>query len=256
MRRFSALVWLLTLAVAAGAVDGPLIIQPCWGPPEPVLSPVDGLSIRLQFHNTGAEELPAAIVWGTAPLILETPDHSEIRLSGAQLLELSEHPAVVEAGHWGAAVIELGELFDLEPRGRYRLEWRNDYGADRLAFEVLTERDYLLQRLRADTTHNHWMLYLYGEDGLVYADSLAGRLAGYGRSVVAELDLLLDDETTVFIQGSEEATLGSMYAHRVCDYAAFILADILELRLEELRSMDPQERDEGIERLRRELEDR
>lgn len=256
MPRCSALVLFLALASAACAVDGPLIIQPCWGPPEPVLSPVDGLSIRLQFHNTGAEELPAEVVWGTAPLILETPDHTEIRLSGAELLEPAEHPAVVEAGHWGAAVIELGELFDLEPLGRYRLEWRNDYGADRLASEVLTERAYLLQRLRADVTHNHWMLYLYGEDGLVYTDSLAGRLAGYGRAVVAELALLLDDETAVFIEGSEEATLGSMYAHRVCDYAAVILADILGLRLAELRSMDPEERDAGLERLRRELEDR
>jgi hypothetical protein len=59
-----------------------------------------------------------------------------------------------------------------------------------------------------------------------------------------------------FIEGSEDATIGSMYAWRVCDYAAIMLVEILGQDPSGLRSMDAGVRDKRIAELINWLEKR
>ncbi len=261
MRRFT-LPLLLCLSVPASVAVPASVVEeepvephlaPWYGYTSPVIAPERSYYLGFGVTNTGDEVLDGEDFWGGSGYLLAGPDGGVQRCSGEAFLAAAEYVRDVEPGGARTAVVDLAALFDFSPPGRYRLRWRNDYGSFDHYLESLDLPAYLLHRLRYDVTHNHWRLYLYGEDGLIHRDSLAALAVEHAAEIAPELEALLDDDDRVFIEGSEEATIGAVYAHRVCDYAAIILSEHFGYTIPELREIDPGVRDSGIIELRRRL---
>lgn len=84
-------------------------------------------------------------------------------------------------------------------------------------------------------------------------DGLAGEhLLSLGEAAVPELVKLLDDDRSVYYEGSEEATIGHSYRYRVKDLAAYYISRIRNIPLE--MSEDPDRRDEEILELKAAVE--
>lgn len=255
-RRWITLTLSLCLFAATAAAEESAAephLTPWYGFTSPVIAPDRSYYLGFGVTNTGGETLDGAAFWGGSSYTLTGPDGAVQECSGEAFLDAAEYVRDVEPGGLRTAVVDLAALFDFSPPGRYRLRWRTDYGSFDHYIESLSLPSYLLHRLRYDVTHNHWGLYLYGEDGLIHRESLAALAVEHAAEIAPELEALLDDEDQVFIEGSEEATIGAVYAHRVSDYAAIILAESFGFSIPKLRDIEPEVRDAGIAELRRYL---
>jgi len=235
-------------AVPAG--DGNLSISPWNWHSTPVVEPGGSLWLGFTAENPTDQTVTAESFWGGCLLTLTSPSGGKQTVGGLTVLDAAGTVRDMEPGGRSTAVLDLGKIFAFTETGPHLLRWDSPLGTMDYTIEVLAGSDYLLHRLANDVTYNEWGLYLYGEDGVFLFGSLADRVTACGDSAVGGLAALLDDGKECFIEGSEEATIGSMYAHRVQDYAAIMLAVILRAHVPELRSIDPAERDGGIEKVR------
>jgi len=76
----------------------------------------------------------------------------------------------------------------------------------------------------------------------------AEHLVALGPAAIPALSRQLDDDTPVYYEGSEEATIGDTYAYRVKDLAAFYIHQISNTLCEP--DEDPGRRDEQIAKLK------
>jgi hypothetical protein len=260
-----ALVLLMPLVVACGAEKAPhaeelasdenLSIQPWHWHSAPVIEPGGTLWLGFTARNPTDQSVTADSFWGGALLTLTVPSGAVQTVGGLSVLEAAGTVRDMEPGGVSTAVVDAGGLFDFTDTGPHVLRWDTPLGTMEYAIKVLDGLDYLLHRLESDVTYNEWGVYLYGEDGVFLYGSLAVRLVACGDDAIGGLVPFLDNEKECFIEGSEDATIGSMYAHRLKDYAAIMLAEIGGLDVPELRSMDPGEREAGIEKVESWLEE-
>ncbi len=183
--------------------------------------------------------------WSETSLELVGPSTTH-RVEGDALLDLFS-PGGFERG--ATLVVELAAHFPLSETGSYTARWNTPDGTLELPLVVLERADYLRCRLHTDTVYNAWELVDYGHQS---ADAKFTGLAGEALTDAREEDLraALRDGRECFIEGSGEATLGAAFAHRVKDYAAFILAKRHGVEIPELREQSAQARDGGIAKLR------
>ncbi|MCA9565172.1 MAG: hypothetical protein KC561_16860, partial [Myxococcales bacterium] len=188
----------------------------------------------------------------------EQADMAALSMTGTQWLEVSgSSPADQLAPNRATtAVTDLGQAFSITDQGTYQLTWSTPLGACSSEVQVTSGLDYLIRRLEADQAYNEWGIYMYGMDGVLQRGSLAQRVVEYGEAAIPALVGYLDDPTAMLIEGSEDATIGSMYGHRRQDYAAILIAQIAHLDVPDLRAQDPETRDSGIAVVRAWLESR
>ncbi|MCX7021216.1 MAG: hypothetical protein NTW26_02875 [bacterium] len=237
------------------AGGGNLSISPWNWHSTPVIEPDGSLWLGFTATNPTDRTVTADSFWGGCLLTLTAPSDGTQTVGGLSVQGADGTVRDMEPAGTSTAVVDAGEIFDFTETGPHLLRWDSPLGTMEYVIRVLAGLDYLLYRLANDVTYNEWGLYLYGEDGIFLSGSLAERVTAGGDSAVGGLAAFLDDEKECFIEGSEEATLGSMYAHRVKDYAAIMLARILGVGVPELRSMDPAVRDAGIAKVRLLLEE-
>ncbi|HUT98997.1 MAG TPA: hypothetical protein VM054_07975 [bacterium] len=216
----------------------------------PVVEPGGSLWLGFTAKNPTNQTVTADSFWGGCLLALTAPSGGVQTVGGPSVQGAAGSVRDMGPGESSTAVVDAGEIFDFTETGTHLLRWDTPLGTMEYPIEALAGLDYLLHRLANDSAYNEWGLYLYGEDGVFLSESLAIRVAAKGDVAVGGLAAFLDDEKECFIEGSEEATIGSMYAHRVEDYAAIMLAVILGADVPELRSMNPAVRDAGIARVR------
>jgi len=215
----------------------------------PVISLEDSeLYLGFSFTNNTDEAIGANELWGESRLTLNffgSPDY----LLDVPLLEMMDDGEISDGlapGEVDTMVGNLALVATFEEKGLYHLGWETPFGYSVFGIVALPENEYLLYRLDSDPAYNNWGLYMYGMDGVVM-NGLGRRTIDLGEAVLPALSERLDDETECFIEGSEEATIGSMYAHRVCDYAAIMIARIARLEVPELRELTAEDRQPGIE---------
>jgi hypothetical protein len=84
-----------------------------------------------------------------------------------------------------------------------------------------------------------------------YLDSVGQHVVGLGTVAVKSLTTLLDDDTEILFEGSEEATIGNGYEYRVKDFAAYFISQITGIPYTIYQT--PAERDAEIARLKAQL---
>ncbi len=215
----------------------------------PVIQPDGSLYLGFTAQNPTDEIVTKESFWGGSELSLRAPSTEEQSIPGERMLEVGEYIKDMEPGGGDTAVVKIEELFTFTEAGPHILRWDTPFGTMEYVISVLDGLDYLLHRLENDVTYNEWGIFLYGEDGIFLSNSLAQKVVSYGEAAVEGLIAFLDSEKECFITGSEEATIGFMYAHRLKDYAAIMITEIEGLEVPELRSMEPAERDVGIEKV-------
>ncbi len=218
----------------------------------PVVSLADPeLYLGFTFTNNTDEVIGASELWGESRLTLNffgSPDY----LLDVPLMDMMDDGEISDGltpGETETMVGELGWLAEFKEPGLYHLGWETPFGQSTFGIVALPEDEYLLYRLDSDPAHNSWGLYMYGMDGVVM-DGLGRRMIDLDEAVLPDLMERLDDESECFIEGSEEATIGSMYAHRVCDYAAIMITRIARLEVPELRELTAEVRQPGLETVR------
>ncbi len=218
----------------------------------PVVSLEDPeLYLGFSFTNNTDQPIEANELWDESRLTLNffgSPDYI-LDIPLMEMIgdgEISEGLAV---GEVDTMVGDLALVATFEEKGLYHLGWETPFGYSIFGIVALPEAEYLLYRLDSDTAYNSWGLYMYGMDGVVL-NGLGQRMIDLGEAMLPELTERLDDKRECFIEGSEEATIGSMYAHRICDYAAIMIARIARLDIPELREMSAETRQPGIETVR------
>lgn len=97
-------------------------------------------------------------------------------------------------------------------------------------------------------------LNVFGLPPSVKSSATSRRLVAVGKAALPALRRLLDDGRKGRYGGSEEATIASMYAYRVCDLGAALVARIVGVKYEDAR--DPKARDTQIAALRARLDAR
>lgn len=212
----------------------------------PVIQPGGSLYLGFTAHNPTAEAVTKESFWGRSELTLVSPSNEVQTVPGPRMLEVGEYIKDIEPGGGDTAVVKIEDLFTFKKPGEHILCWETPFGTMEYVISVLDGLDYLLYRLENDVSYNEWGVYLYGEDGMFLSNSLAYEVVSYKEEAVEGLVPFLDNGKECFIEGSEDATIGSMYAHRLKDYAAIMITEIEGLEVPELRSMEPAERDAGI----------
>ena len=225
---------------------GNLAVTPWNWHSTPVVEPGGSLWLGFTAENPTDQTVSPDSFWGGCLLTLTAPSGGVQTVGGLAVLDAAGTVRDMEPGGTSTAVVDLGKIFAFAETGQNLLRWDTPLGTLDYSIEVLAGLEYLLHRLANDVSYNEWGLYLYGEDGVFLFGSLADRVLSCGDSAVDGLAAFLDGGKECFIEGSEEATIGSMYAHRVMDYAAIMLAKILGADVPELRSMDPAVRDAGV----------
>jgi len=254
------LLFLMLLGVACGAEEAPpteelisdedLSISPWHWHSTPVIEPGGSLWLGFTATNPTLETVTGGDFWGKSTLTLISLSGATQTVPGARMLEVGDYIGDMEPGAGDTAVVKIEDLFSFTETGPHVLRWETPFGVMDYIVMVLDGLDYLYYRLENDVVYNEWGLYLYGMDGVFLSNSLATRVLAFGEEAIDGLAAFLDSEKECSIEGSEEATIGSMYEHRVKDYAAIMLAVILGAHVPELRSMDPAERDAGVEKVR------
>lgn len=218
----------------------------------PVVSLEDSeLYLGFSFTNNTEREIGASELWGDSRLTLNfvgSPDY----LLDIPLMEMMDDGEISDGlppGEQETMVGDLALVATFEEKGLYHLGWETPFGQSIFGIVALPEDEYLLYRLDSDPAYNSWGLYMYGMDGVVM-NGLGRRMIDLGEAMLPALTERLDDETECFIEGSEEATIGSIYAHRICDYAAIMIARIAQLDIPELRGISAEDRQPGIETVR------
>ncbi|MCK4593176.1 hypothetical protein KAU45_01650 [bacterium] len=221
----------------------------------PVIRPGGSLYLGFMAKNPTGERVTAEYFWGCSELTLVSPSNEVQTVPGTRMLEVGEYIKDMEPGGRDTAVVKIEDLFTFTEVGPHILRWETPFGVMDYIIGVMDGLDYLFYRLENDVSYNEWGVYLYGEDGMFLSNSLAYEVVSYKEEATEGLVPFLDNGKECFIEGSEEATIGSMYAHRLKDYAAIMLAEIGGLDIPELRAMDPVERNAGIEKVRSWLEE-
>jgi hypothetical protein len=123
--------------------------------------------------------------------------------------------------------------------------------ADPARYNSLTARervDIYVDALRNSSFYNAW-----GPPGYQLT-ATAHALIDLGEDAVAALKPLLSDPQEAPLSGSEDATTSTMYGNRLCDYAWVLISEIM--RRPYVYSQDPAERDQAIQALSQELQDK
>ena len=235
--------------------DEDLTISPWHWHSAPVIETDGSLWLGFTAVNPTPETVTGEDFWENSLLALTSLSGRTQTVPGTRMLEAGEYIDDMEPGAGDTAVVRIERLFVFTETGSHVLRWETPFGVMDYVVEVLDDLGYLYYRLENDEVYNEWGVYIYGMDGRFLSGSLAERVVANGEDAVEGLVPFLDDEKECFIEGSEEATIGSMYAHRLKDYAAIMLAEIGGLDVPELRSMDPAERETGIAEVKSWLEE-
>ena len=213
-----------------------------------VLRPGDSLELVFQCYNKSSQPIDGAKVFRESLLVLHYPDQTVVQ-SDEEFLGIWQKAGTIEPGASYGPPVDIAKLFAMKELGEYSAEW--EVGGYELVYPlmVMEGTDYFLYRLKNDTCYNDWGLHMYGEDGVYSSKCLAGEAIALGTAIVPGLQVFLGDTREAFIEGSEDATIASMYAWRVCDFAAIMLIEILKQEPGGIRSMDPAVRDKRIEEL-------
>ncbi|MCD4733865.1 hypothetical protein K8R78_06465 [bacterium] len=206
------------------------------------------LYLGFSFTNSTDEAIGANELWGSSRLTLRRV-HAPDYILDIPLMEMMDDGEISDGLAPGEQETMVGELCwrgEFEEQGMYHLVWESPFGQSIFGIIALPEMEYLLYRLDSDPAYNSWGLYMYGMDGVVM-NGLGRRVIDLGEAMLPDLIERLDDERECFIEGSEEATIGSMYAHRVCDYAAIMITRIARLDIPKLRGRSAEDRQPGIE---------
>lgn len=209
-----------------------------------------GGDLELMFHcyNRSPESVDGMKVFGDSTVSVTRPDGTSTA-ADPNPMGIWDGPAEIAPGSSHGVIIDVARLFGLDELGEYTVTWEVAGGEARFPVRVMDGPPYYLYRLDTDTCYNAWGLHLYGLDG--YMGSGLGREAvALGEAMVPGLAARLDDRREGFIEGSEDATIASMYGWRVCDYAAIMLVEILGEDAGDLRSEDPAARDRRIAALK------
>lgn len=111
-----------------------------------------------------------------------------------------------------------------------------------LQIPVETRLKIYTDTLQKGGPHNDWGLA--GE----YLSGASLDLVRIGEKAIPSLIPFLDDTTAAGIWGSEEATINQQYQNRVCDFAYYLIQQII--RRDEPYFKTPEERDIAIDQLR------
>jgi hypothetical protein len=213
------------------------------------LRPGESLELVFQCFNKSDQPIDGAKIFGESVLILHYPNQTTVQ-SDQEMLGIWGKARTIEPGASYGPPVDIAKLFGMKELGEYSAEW--EVGGYELVYplKVMEGTDYFLYRLKNDTCYNDWGLHMYGEDGLFSSKSLAGDAVALGDVIVPGLREFLGDTRDAFIEGSEDATIASMYGWRVCDFAAIILIEILKQEPGDIRSMEVTVRDERIAELK------
>lgn len=213
------------------------------------IRPGDELELCFQCYNKSRETL-----YG---LSLFNGDSLSVRCSDGTVaypefnpfsLGLSVPAIYITPGRSTGRRIDVVQVFDFGELGDYVVRWNVAGGTVEYPVKVMDGPEYYLYRLGDDECYNEWGIHIYAEDGHL-ASGLAREAVALGDAMVPGLVGFLGDTREGFIEGSEDATIASMYAWRVCDYAAIMLVEILGQDPGGLTSMDPAARDERFKEL-------
>jgi hypothetical protein len=80
---------------------------------------------------------------------------------------------------------------------------------------------------------------------------LGKKVISFGKIALPFLVKLLDDDGTVFYEGSKEATIGNAYHYRIKDFAAFYISKITNNPIQFYKNY--KDRDREIERLKKRI---
>jgi hypothetical protein len=143
-------------------------------------------------------------------------------------------------------------LEQIKPQGTRRfLALEAFREADAQAYQALPTRlraDIYGQALGNGNFYNSW-----GIPGYQLSDT-ANAFIALGEEAVAVSLPLLNDKREARLSGSEEATTSKMYGNRVCDYAWVLINEIMGRPY--VYAQDPAERDQAIQALRDELNEK
>lgn len=99
---------------------------------------------------------------------------------------------------------------------------------------------------------NQWgFMYFYDKSGIKDYGSLGSHLVNTGRPAIPYLVTLLNNDNSLFYEGSEEATIGNSLKYRVKDAAAYYIGKITGIPVQFHESHA--DRDAEIERLKEQL---
>jgi hypothetical protein len=211
------------------------------------IRPGDELELCFQCYNLSNDPVDGPAVFGESTLSSVRPDGSTVEPE-VNPLGIWDGPAYIQPGNSFSFQIIMTDLFDFTGFGDYVVRWDVAGGTVDYGIKVMDGPAYYLYRLENDNCYNDWGIHIYGEDGYL-GSGLAREAVALGDPLVPGLFGLLGDTREGFIEGSEDATIESMYAWRVRDYAAIMLVEILGRDPGGLTSMDPAARDERIEEL-------
>jgi hypothetical protein len=218
------------------------------------IRPGGELELYFQCYNKSDVPVDGPTVFGESGLSLVYSDGSTIE-PVVNPLGIWDGPADILPGKSRGMLIIITDLFDFNGLGDYIVRWDVAGGTVGYGIKVMDGPAYYLYRLENDNCYNEWGIHMYGEDGYL-ASGLAREAVALGDAMVPGLVGFLGGTREGFIEGSEDATIGSMYAWRVCDYAAIMLVEILGQDPSGLRSMDAGVRDKRIAELINWLEKR
>jgi hypothetical protein len=212
------------------------------------LRPGDSLELVFQCYNKSSQPVDGAKIFRESLLVLHYPDKTVVQ-SDEEFLGIWQKAGTIEPGASYGPPVDIAKLFAMKELGEYSAEW--EVGEYELVYplKVMEGTDYFLYRLKNDTCYNDWSLHMYGEDGIYSSKSLAGEAIALGNAMVPGLQGFLGDTREAFVEGSEDATIASMYGWRVCDFAAIMLIEILKQEPGGIRSTDTMMRDKRITEL-------
>ncbi len=202
------------------------------------IKPGEELELVFQCYNTSDAPLDGPAVFGESRLSLRRPDGTVVEAE-ANPLGIWRTTPIIEAGKSYGPPIDISQVFELTELGDYVLRWDVAGGTAEFPVRILDGPDYYVYRLGNDECYNGWGIHIYGMDGHL-ASGLARETVALGDVMVPRLVNFLDDDREGFIEGSEDATIGSMYAWRVCDYAAIMIIEITGQEPGDIRSQEPE----------------
>jgi len=212
------------------------------------IRPGGELKLCFQCYNKSESAVAGPAVFRDSTLSLAFPDGSTAEPAVNPFGTYDGPADIVPGGSHGVHII-VTDLFDFDELGDYVVRWGVAGGTPEYTVKVMDGPEYYLYRLKNDACYNEWGIHLYGEDGYL-GTGLAREAVALGATMVPCLVALLDDTREGFIEGSEDATIASMYAWRVRDCAAIMLVEILGQDPGALRSMDPAARDQRVDELK------
>ncbi|MCP4229894.1 MAG: hypothetical protein GY771_07060 [bacterium] len=212
------------------------------------IKPDEELEIVFQCYNTSDAPLDGPAVFGESKLSLERSDGTVVEAEANPLGVWRTSP-IIEPGKSYGPPIDISQIFELTELGDYVVRWDVAGGTAEFPIRIMEGPDYYIYRLGNDGCYNGWGIHIYGMDGHL-ASGLARETIALGDVMVPLLAKFLADDRGGFIEGSEDATIGSMFAGRVGDYAAIMIIEITGQDPGDIRSQKPTERDVRIDELK------